>query len=126
MHKSRVKYPPRECGHIDGRALLFATPARPPYVYLNVPPPPPLSVYLDGCVFFFRWVKVLSMVTEEERQERNLSRTASEPDIQMLGDHEVRTRERHGTAQNTKRALPVTLVRSCWVGLLSLSATGMR
>lgn len=38
-----------------------------------------------------RWVKVLSMVTEEERQERDLSRTASEPDIQMLGDHEVCT-----------------------------------
>eukprot|EP00752_Nemacystus_decipiens_P011720 g10401.t1 len=40
-----------------------------------------------------KWVKVLSMVSEEERQERDLSRTASEPDIQMLGDHEATDEE---------------------------------
>ena len=42
------------------------------------------------------------MVTEEERQERDLSRTASEPDIQMLGDHEVRS-------QSTRRSFPSCL-----------------
>ncbi|CAN0127455.1 unnamed protein product, partial [Ectocarpus sp. 13 AM-2016] len=36
-----------------------------------------------------RWVKVLSVVTEQERQERKLTRTASEPDIQMLRDREA-------------------------------------
>lgn len=39
--------------------------------------------------FLTRWVKVLSVVTEQEREERNLTRTASEPDIQMLRDREV-------------------------------------
>ncbi|CAM9826183.1 unnamed protein product [Ectocarpus sp. 4 AP-2014] len=36
-----------------------------------------------------RWVKVLSVVTEQEREERNLTRTASEPDIHMLRDREA-------------------------------------
>ncbi|CAN0138215.1 unnamed protein product, partial [Scytosiphon promiscuus] len=36
-----------------------------------------------------RWIKLLSATTEEEQEKRSLQRTASEPDIQMLGDHEA-------------------------------------
>ncbi|CAN0205105.1 unnamed protein product [Pylaiella littoralis] len=36
-----------------------------------------------------RWTKVLSVVTEEVKEERKLARTASEPDIQMLSDHQA-------------------------------------
>jgi len=60
----------------------------------------------------------LSVVTEEERRERNLARTASEPDIQMLkGDREVRAvsgGKPHACARTHVDEPRLRLVRKAW------------